>query len=158
MYLLIFALWLIFNGKITVEILLFGLAITFGLGLAVKLLLGYGPQKELRLYRVLPLFLLYLLVLLWEVLKANLYVIGLILRGRRALDPALIRIRVDLKTEFGRFILANSITLTPGTLTVESEGDVLTIHCLHPALLENTESGVFVRLLRRMEAIHVGQI
>ena len=158
MYLLIFVLWLIFNGKITPEILLFGLAITAALGLAAKLLLGYGPKKELRLYRVLPLFLLYLLVLLWEVLKANLYVIGLILRGKRALDPTLIRLRVDLKTDFGRFILANSITLTPGTLTVESRGDVLTIHCLHPSLLENTESGVFVRLLRRMEAIHVGKI
>lgn len=154
MYLLIFGLWLIFNGKLTPEILLFGLALTAALGLLAWPLLHYGPKNELRVWRMLPLLLLYLLVLLWEVLKANLSVMGMILRGRRSMKPTLIRIRVDLKTDFARYLLANSITLTPGTLTVESRGPVLTVHCLHPSLLENTENGVFVRLLRRMEAIY----
>ena len=158
MYLLIFGLWLIFKGRVTLEILLFGLALTAGLGLLAKLLFGYGPKKELRVWRMLPLFLVYLFVLFWEVLKANLSVMGLILRGSRALEPSLVRIRVGLKTSFARFLLANSITLTPGTLSVESRDDVLTIHCLHPSLLENTENGVFVRLLRRMEAVHDGSV
>lgn len=154
MYLLIFVLWLIFNGKLTLEIVLFGLALTAALGLLAKLLLGYGPKKELRIYRMLPLFLVYLAVLFWEVFKANLFTMGRVLRGRRSVESTLVRIRVDLKTDFARYILANSITLTPGTLTVESKGNLLTIHCLHPSLLENTENGVFVRLLRRMEDIH----
>lgn len=154
MYLLIFVLWLIFNGKLTAEILLFGLVLTAGLGILAKPLLGYGPKKELLVWRLFPLILLYLLVLLWEVFKANLSVMGMILRGSRALDPTLIRIRVDLKTDFARYLLANSVTLTPGTLTVESRGAVLTVHCLHPSLLENTENGIFVRLLHRMEAIY----
>lgn len=154
MYLLIFVLWLIFNGKLTLEIVLFGLALTAALGLLAKLLLGYGPKKELRIYRMLPLFLVYLAVLFWEVFKANLSTMGRVLRGRRSVEPTLVRIRVDLRTDFARYILANSITLTPGTLTVESKGNLLTIHCLHPSLLENTENGVFVRLLRRMEDIH----
>jgi hypothetical protein len=68
------------------------------------------------------------------------------------IEPTVVRIRTDLKTGFARFLLANSITLTPGTLTVESEGPVLTVHCIRPALLENTESSAIVRLLRKMEA------
>ena len=154
MYLLIFVLWLIFNGKITPEILALGLVLTAALGLLAWALFRYTPRRELLLYRLLPLFLLYLLVLFREVVKANLKVIGYVLHPRDRTEPTLIRIRVDLKTRFARYILANSITLTPGTLTVESTGDVLTVHCLHPSLLENTENGVFVRLLRRMEAIH----
>ena len=152
MYLFLFVLWLVFNGRITWEILLFGLAITAALGFLCRLLFGYGPRKELRLYRNVGLFLVYLAVLLWEILKANLAMLSRILQPGERVDPAVIRVRVDLKTEFARYMLANSITLTPGTLTVESEGDVLTVHCLHPALLEDTEKGVLVRLLRRMEA------
>ena len=59
---------------------------------------------------------------------------------------------VDLKTEFARFILANSITLTPGTITVLSEGNTLTVHCLRRELLGDLSESVFVRLLRKMEA------
>ena len=92
--------------------------------------------------------------MLWEILIANLKMIATILGPRRRIDPTVVRIRTDLRTEFGRFLLANSITLTPGTLTVESEDGVLTVHCIRPSLLENTETGAIVRLLRKMEGTH----
>ena len=152
MYLLLLTLWLIFNGRITVEILLFGLGLTALIGLVIRSLWGYDLQKELRLYRCAPLFLAYLAVLTGEIVRANLAMLGLILSPGRKTDPVLVRVRVNLRTDMGRYILANSITLTPGTVTVLSEGDELTIHCLRPELLEDLENGRLIRLLRKMEA------
>lgn len=152
MYLLLMGLWLLLNGRVTWEILLIGLGLTALLALLIRALFGYGPRRELRLWRKLPLALLYLLNLVWEIVKAAAHVLGFVLIRSRPTYPAVIRVRVDLRTEFGKYILANSITLTPGTLCVETQGDVLTVHCLDRYMLEDVENGSFVRLLRRLEA------
>ena len=152
MYLLLFGLWLLLNGRLSVEILCFGLGITVLIALVMKALYGYGPRRELRLLRKLPLALIYLAVLLWEICKAAVGVLNRILFPRCKVQPSLVDIRVDLRTEFAKYVLANSITLTPGTISVETRGDVMTVHCLDRSMLENTENGIFVRLLRRMEA------
>lgn len=151
MYLLLFLLWILLNGKFNLEILLFGLVLTLLFALLLRLLFHYGSKNELRVLRMLPLLAVFFLLLVWEILKANLMMLGTILGPKRMVDPAIIRIRTDLRTEFARYLLANSITLTPGTLTVESDGPILTVHCIRPSLLENTESGAIARLLRRME-------
>lgn len=152
MYLLLFALWLVFNGRLTLELVLFGLALTAAFALVVRVLFGYGPRTELRLWRRAPLFAAFLAVLFWEIVRANLGMIGMIFGPERRIDPTVVRVRTDLKTQLARYLLANAITLTPGTLTVQSEDGVLTVHCIRPDLLENTENGTIVRLLRRMEA------
>ena len=151
MYLLVMVLWILLNGSVTWEIILLGLGLTAAIGLAAFLLWGYGPKKELRIYSRLPLFAAYLVVLLYSILKANYSVLRLILSPGR-IQPALVRVEVDLKTEMARYILANSITLTPGTITVLSEGNTLTVHCLRRELLGDLSESVFVRLLRKMEA------
>jgi multicomponent Na+:H+ antiporter subunit E len=152
MYLLLLILWLVLNGRITPELLLLGLGVVLLLGAALWGLFGYTPRRELKILRCVPLALAYLAVLLWQIVKANFTVIRLIFSPAKRLDPVLIRVRVDLKTSLARYILANSITLTPGTITVRSEDGVLTVHCLSASLMEDVENGVFVRLLRRMEA------
>lgn len=152
MYLLLFGLWFLLNGRFTFELLCFGLGLTGLLALAMKALFGYTPKKELRVWRKLPLALAYLGVLLWEIGKAALGVLVVILVPSRRVRPTLIDVRVDLKTELARYVLANSITLTPGTISVETRGDVLTVHCLDGGMLDQIEDGVFVRLLRRLEA------
>ena len=152
MYLLLLVLWLIFNGSVTVETVLFGVALTALIGFAAWILWGYGFHKELRIYRNLPLFAAYLAVLLFAILKANLMVFSLILFPGR-IKPALVRIEVDLKTEMARYILANSITLTPGTITAGIDGDILTVHCLDGAMGDGIEDSVFVKLLQKMEEV-----
>lgn len=150
-YLLLFALWLVFNGRLTLELVLFGLALT-AVFASVARLFGYGPRTELRLWRRAPLFAAFLAVLFWEIVRANLGMIGMIFGPERRIDPTVVRVRTDLKTQLASYLLANAITLTPGTLTVQSEDGVLTVHCIRPDLLEDTENGKIVRLLRRMEA------
>lgn len=152
MYLLSFCFWLLLNGKFTWETVLLGLVIVLLEALLLRLFFSYTPKTEWRFLRRFPLFLVYLLVLLFEILKANLKVLRIILFKTIKTNPALRVVTVDLHTDFARFMLANSITLTPGTITVSVDGNRFTVHCLSSEMLDGIEESVFVRLLRRMEA------
>lgn len=151
MYILLFCFWLLLNGKITAEILLIGLAITAAMGFLESRLFGYGISSEVKLLRKAPVFFAYIFVLLWEILKAGWVVSRDILFRRYVVTPTLVTFQTDLKSDFGRFLLANSITLTPGTITVEVEENRLTVHCLDKSMLDTSEDGVFQRWIRKLE-------
>ena len=120
MYIILFLFWLLLNGKVTSEIVLLGLAIVAAMGLLEYRLFGYTPKMELRLIRKAPIFCAYAPVLFWEIIKAALVVARDILLRRYVVTPTLVTFQSGLKTDFGRFLLANSITLTPGTITVHA--------------------------------------
>ena len=63
----------------------------------------------------------------------------------------IVKVHTNLKTETARVILANSITLTPGTITVSLTEQELLVHCLDKSLAEGMEDSEFVRLLEAME-------
>ena len=152
MYLLLYLFWLILNGRWTLEVALLGLAVVAAVGLLSYILFGYTPRREWRIVKKLPLFVLYVFVLLWEILKANWAVLGFIVNEHRAIEPTLVRFTTPLKTRFGRFMLANSITLTPGTISVKMDGDCLTVHCLKRSMLDTSPDSVFARWISRLEA------
>ena len=152
MYTLIFVFWLILNGKVTLEIGLFGLGLTLASGIFLYFLMGYTLKKELRTLKRIALMVPFILVLLLEVLKANIAVMRLIPKGEKKLSPTLVTFHTDLKSQFCRFLLANSITLTPGTITVSAEGDRFSVHCLSESLLDVSENSRILKILRKMEA------
>ena len=151
MLLLFFLAWVVFNGRLTLEITLFGVAVS-GLvfGFICKFM-DYSLEKERTFYRKLPLFCKYVLLLLKEICKANLAVCRLILSRREVVEPVLVKVHTDLKTETARVILANSITLTPGTITVSLRDQELLVHCLDKSLAEGMEDSEFVKLLHALE-------
>jgi multicomponent Na+:H+ antiporter subunit E len=63
-----------------------------------------------------------------ELVKANLKVAAIVISPNLPIDPAIVKVRTRLKSRMGRLMLANSITLTPGTLTVEITGEWLYVH------------------------------
>ncbi len=152
MYLLLYCFWLILNGKLTEEVLILGLFVVAGVGVLAWVLFGYTPNREWELDRRIPLFMIYIFVLLWEILKANWNMLGVIVSAKSSIEPTLVTYHTGLKTSFGRFLLANSITLTPGTITVRMEGDCLTVHCLKRSMLDTSPDSVFERWIRRLEA------
>jgi len=85
-----------------------------------------GKAENSKMFLKWPLFLVYVpTVFLWNLAKANIDVAYRVITGR--INPGIVRIKPGLKTDLGRTILANSITLTPGTLTVDidkKEGDL----------------------------------
>lgn len=152
MFLLYFALWIVFNGRVTLEIVLFGLVIATVLYWFICKYMNYNPKTELKILKNFFCGLCYAAVLLWEILKANLFVMKLIYTEKYEVEPALVVFHTDLKSETARFVLANSITLTPGTITVTLEGDEYCVHCLDREMAEGLENSIFVRLLKKMEA------
>ena len=153
MYLIFLALWIIFNGKVTLEIVLFGLVIAAALDFFVIKFMDYRPQTTLKAIRLLPQMLLYFLVLLREIFKANIQTTKLLYSAKYEVEPLLVTFRPGLKTDTARVVLANSITLTPGTITVTLEGDEFVVHFLDKELADGIENSVFVALLRRMEGM-----
>ena len=155
MLLLFLLAWFIFNGRITVEITLFGIA-TAGLMFAFLCkLMDYSLERECRFYKRMPLLCRYVILLVKEIIKANLAVCKMILTRKEVLEPVIVKIHTDLKTETAKVILANSITLTPGTITVSLAGQELLVHCLDKTLAEGMEDSDFVMLLKKLEGENV---
>ena len=155
MLLLFFAVWLIFNGRITLEITLFGIAVAGLMFAFMCRFMGYSVKRECALYKKIPLLCRYVMLLLREIIKANFSVCRMILTRRETVEPVIVSVRTDLKTETARVLLANSITLTPGTITVSMTDKELLVHCLDKSLAEGMEDSEFVQLLKRLEGENV---
>ena len=65
-----------------------------------------------------------------EIVKANLAVVRLVMKPEIEVEPRLIHVAADQRSELGRCVFANSITLTPGTVTVDVEDDGFLVHAL----------------------------
>lgn len=151
MFLLLLILWIILNGKLNAEVLLLGIALSALILLFAVRCMGYSLRTERRLFRKAGGLLHYCALLLFEIIKANRDVMRLILSPRLEPEPRLITVHIPLKSDVNRVILANSITLTPGTITVSLEDDCYTIHCLDKELGEGIEDSSFVRRLKKLE-------
>lgn len=151
MLVLFFLVWVIFNGRLTLEIALFGVVIAGSVFAFVCKFMDYSLQKELHFYKKAPLFVQYLYYLVKEIITANLTVSRMILTRKERMEPVIVHVHTDLKSETARVILANSITLTPGTITVSLTGQELLVHCLDKTLSEGMEDSMFVKLLQKME-------
>ena len=139
------------------EIACFGLVISGAVFLFGCRFLDYSPKKELGFYRLFSCIFVYFLVLVREIVKANVDAIRLALSFRYEIDPVIVKFKTDLKTDMAKAVLANSITLTPGTITISVEGDEFTVHALDRDLVQGISESVFVKRLRRMEALAKGE-
>lgn len=151
MFFLFFLVWIIFNGAVTVEIAIFGLGISAGMYAFICKFMNYSIKKDILYLKKGFRILQYMLVLVWEIVKANFAVIKLITSSRYELEPVLIRFKTDLRTKQARVALANSITLTPGTITVTLEEDEYVVHCLDKELAKGMNHSKFVELLEELE-------
>ena len=151
MYLVYFILWIIFNGKITLEICIFGLVIAALVFAFNCKFMDYSIAKEKKVVQRYLRFLKYVVVLVKEIMKANFSVIHMILSEREELEPALVSFRSDMKSPTGRAFLANAITLTPGTITVTLEDSEYLVHCLDKSLAVGMDDSVFVEMLSELE-------
>lgn len=97
------------------------------------------------------------LALFWEIIVGNYVVARTILFNRRELESGVVTFRPDLTTSWGRVILANSITLTPGTVTIDVNPDtgVFMVHSITRSLREGLADGLLVRRIQALEGSKV---
>ena len=150
MYLLYFVLWVAFAGAVTLEICIFGLVIAVAIFWFTCKFMNHSIEKELSYYKKSLKFIKYLFVLMNEIRKANVQTIQMIL-AKKEVKPKLVNFTTDLQTEKGKVILANSITLTPGTITVSLDGSEYLVHCLDESMAPGMDKSVFVELISDLE-------
>ncbi len=151
MIIALFLLWIVLCGRVTIEIVLFGIALSAAVGLLAWQLPGCGFRRDLRAFRLVFYGLGYAFLLLREIIKANMTLVPIFFGAGDPVDPCVFTFDSRLRTNMARTLLANSITLTPGTVTLVQEGSLLTVHGLRPDMLESLPDGAFVWMLRRME-------
>ena len=145
---LLFGLWMILSGKLDLFHLAMGLGAVLFVAWQESALVPLEGLEEppLRPWRVPP----YLLWIFGQMVLSSLYVARLTLHPRRHLNPRLVEFQVSQPSLLGRVILANSITLTPGTLTVDLQGDRLTVHTLSPKTTQDVLAGGMARRVGRL--------
>ena len=151
MYFVFLIIWIIFNEKFNLEILLIGLMISAAVFAFVCRFMDYSVKKELHFYKKLPGMMRYVFVLVKEILVANLNVCHLILSEEEEIDPALVQFQADMETPAGRAFYANAITLTPGTITVSLEGDTYVVHCLDESMAAGLADAKLEQMLHELE-------
>lgn len=122
------AFWAALSGETAPMFVALGVAsVALALLLAGRLrVIGRDASPYHRIVRLL----VYLVWLLFEIFKANIAVIVRILSPGRSIDPDIVRLKAAGASDLSRALFANSITLTPGTVTVDIEGDRLIVHVL----------------------------
>ncbi len=153
MFLFLLALWIVFNGRVTAETVLLGLVFAAAVFAFLCRFMDYSVGKEKKFYRLLPLIVQYFFVLLAEIVKSTFTACRFIVSPTLPHDPLLCKFSTPLKSETARVMLANSITLTPGTITVSLDDGLYTVHCLDKSMAEGIERSRFVQLLQRMEEV-----
>jgi multicomponent Na+:H+ antiporter subunit E len=147
-FVLLFTFWIVFSGHFD--------ALHLGLGLtcsAIVAMLSYdlilpGPLSEGTLTTARR-FLTYIPWLMYEVLVANLHVVYLVLRPQK-IRPQIVRFRTGLKSDLARATLGNSITLTPGTITMDISDDEFFVHAVSDKAAASVVEGAMERRVARV--------
>jgi multicomponent Na+:H+ antiporter subunit E len=138
LFLILSGFWMLLSGRMGIQYAIF-------LVTSVGIVLWLNPERPLPgldpsrgagisgLLRAGQYLLRFIVWLVWNVLKANLQVAAIILHPRLPVDPQFLVYRTTLKSDLAKVLVANSTTLTPGTITVDLKKDRFLVHALTPA-------------------------
>ena len=125
--LIYFLFWLTYTSSLIFEDMLVGIVLSFLLSLfTYKSFSSLNSDKNLLVrfintIKYIPLFII-------EMIKANIDVARRVINPKLPINPGIVKVKTDLESDYAKLFLANSITLTPGTLTMDVIEDNLYIH------------------------------
>jgi len=133
---LLFGMWMILTANIQVANIFIGLGVSFSIALFYVKMFSNEKVEMINPYYLL----VYVLILIKNLITSNLQIAKRTLSPDMKLNPAIVAVKTELKSDWKKLLLANSITLTPGTLTLDIKEDMLYIHiieCKDIAMKEN---------------------
>ena len=151
MYLLLFFFWIILNGRFTVEIILLGLIFAALVYAFAWKFMGLNFEREKSFWKHVWWGVQYLAILLKEIAVANVVVLKIVLSPKKKLHPVIVSFDAPLKKHILQVILADSITLTPGTITVRLYEEKFEVHCLDESMAKGLNDSIFVKMLKKWE-------
>jgi len=152
-FIVCFAVWILLAGIAVPELIL---------GALVAGILAFLLKNQLDLeiswktpFALVVFIVVYIPVFIFELIKANIDVLLRVLNPKLPVNPGFVRVRTGLESPLGRLILANSITLTPGTISIDADSESIYIHWIDVKGKEHGEyeeriSGRFERILKGM--------
>jgi len=143
LFILSLILWLLLTFKLTLPNFIVGAVISIITSWIFGRYFFRNVYKFLEPHRYFWLF-VYFFVFLWACLKANIDVAYRVLHPAMPIKPGIVKVRTWLRSDFARTILANSITMTPGTISVDIIGDYLYIHWIY---VHSEDPEVYTRLI-----------
>jgi multicomponent Na+:H+ antiporter subunit E len=147
-------LWLLLSGHYTPLLLTLGLLsilLVTLISLRMNLIAYDQPETFLRFMKYIP----YGFWLIIEILKSNIDVCKRILNPNLPVSPKWVTIKSSQFSEFGKIVYANSITLTPGTISIDVEDDNIDIHALSEIGVEGLTTGDMDNRISRAEQSYV---
>ena len=153
MWLFLFALWIVLNGRVTLELVIFGVVIASAVTF-FALFCSISNYRRVCTAAICSLqlrgILMYIFNLIWEIIVSAFKMCGMVYRADPP-DPVIIEFHSGFDTQLQNVLLANSITLTPGTITLFQEGDHFVVHCLRREFGDGIDESSFVKLLRKIK-------
>ena len=123
---LLFCIWLVLTSSFEIANIFVGLAVSLGIS---TLYINLFKHNEFEFINPIW-FVIYIFVLIKNLIISNLQIAKRVLSKDMNLSPAIVKVKTDLKSDWKKLLLANSITLTPGTLTLDIKDDMLYIHII----------------------------
>ncbi|VUD62540.1 hypothetical protein TDB9533_03061 [Thalassocella blandensis] len=143
-------LWLANSGHYSGLILSLGaLSIAFVVFVTIKMKVVDAESQPVRISYRIPLYWLWLSK---QIILSNISVVKKIWFSPSSIDPAVARIKTSQTSDLGRVIYANSITLTPGTVTLDVTEDEVEVHVLCRESLSLLQNGVMDQQVKRLES------
>jgi multicomponent Na+:H+ antiporter subunit E len=149
--LFLFGLWFLLSGSYVALLLALGFASSvFVVAIALRMHIVDRETHPIHLHSAIVFYWIWLT---WEIVKANIDVARRVLDPRLPMSPNLLRVKATQKTDLGRVSYANSITLTPGTVSVRVEGDSILVHALTREAAEVLAKGEMDRRVTKIEQV-----
>ncbi|MCY6485227.1 Na+/H+ antiporter subunit E [Clostridium aestuarii] len=143
--------WTVLSGNVNIETVTIGVLLSLMIAIFNTELIHSSDIKGKFSISKLKYWIVYIGVLIKEIFIANFKVAKIVLSTKMEISPQIVKFKTKLKSEFCRTILANSITLTPGTITVLMENDELVVHCLKSEYKEDLLDSKFEKILLKVE-------
>ena len=151
---ILFAIWLLLSAQTQHLEVLFVIFGVFTCTVAVWICMRMGVvDRESVPVHLAGRAVLYVPWLVWEVFRSNLRIARIILSPRVRVDPSIVHFRASQRTDLGRFIYANSITLTPGTVTTGIVGDDMEVHAIVQTEIDGSEENDMNRRVTALEGL-----
>lgn len=126
---LLLVAWIMLTASFHYQELMAGVLVTLALAVILNSILPHGGKGNVFLGILRSIW--FLLILFKEMIVANLDVAYRVLHPRMPIRPGIIEVKPGLKSDMGKLLLSNSITLTPGTLSMDWDGESLFIHWIN---------------------------
>lgn len=149
-----FIVWIALTGTLRWDELATGAIVSIILSIFTFHLFTTDGLKNLSPKKVICGIVYFFPFLIWQMIKANLDVAYRVIHPKRPINPGIVKVKTKMKSNLAKTIVANSITLTPGTFTLDIKGDEMFIHWIN-VKSQNTEEaskmipGVFEKCLMK---------